>query len=296
MTIGWLDGFLAVARTGNFSRAAETLFITQPALSRTIAELEQTVGCKLFLRSQRPVALTPQGEVFYRWARTIEHDLSEMEAEMSLACRGVIGRLRIGYYGEPQIAILNEGIERLKEYTPEIKWSIRRDRPSQLENLLFREEIDATFLHLPHAKAFDWMDYVTVIPCGLAALLPVGHPMAGRSVVSMTEMAEEPYVAFPREISPYAYDVEMQAFRQAGAIPRVSALVEDIEALGVMVAGGSGFTLMSRSSAEELQRNGLPVAIADVEGFTDDFDLVLAWKRGIKNPYRDAFCDAIRFK
>ena len=77
MTIGWLDGFLAVARTGNFSRAAETLFITQPALSRTIAELEQTVGCKLFLRSQRPVALTPQGEVFYRWARTIEHDLSE---------------------------------------------------------------------------------------------------------------------------------------------------------------------------------------------------------------------------
>lgn len=294
MTINWLQSFLTLARIGSFSRAAEALFITQPALSRTIAELEQQVGCKLFRRKSRPVEMTAEGEVFYRWACILERNLNDMKADMDLASRGVIGRLRIGYYGEPQVAILNRGIEAIKKKTPEIKWSVYREHPMRLETLLFQGEIDATFLHLPHAQAFEWMDYVSVVPGGMTALLPADHPFANRKTMSLVEIADEPYVAFPRPVSAYAYDLEMQAFHEIGAIPRVNVLVDDIEALGLMVSGGNGFTLMSQASAEELKKNGLPVAAVTIQGFEHGFDLVIAWKRGSTNPYREAFCQAIR--
>ena len=289
LIVARLDSFLALVRMRNFSRAAESLFVTQPAFSRTIAELEKEVGCQLFLRTSRPIQLTQAGEVLYRWASIIEKNLSDMEAEMALACRGIVGRLRIGYYGEPQIAILNQGIEAVKQRMPEIKWSIRRDNPAQLEKLLLQDELDAIFLHLPHAKAFDWIEYETVVPGGMCALLPSSHPLATQETVSIQELVHEPYVAFPRDVSPYAYDLEMQAFQDANAIPRVSVLVEDIEALGIMVAGGNGITLMSRASAEVLQENGLPVCAVGVAEYPRDFDLVLAWKRGTNNPYLDIF-------
>ena len=77
-----LQYFLALAETRSFTRAAESLFVTQPAFSRKIAELEDTMGCKLFLRNTRPIELTPAGETFLKWALRLSQDVQLMQEEM----------------------------------------------------------------------------------------------------------------------------------------------------------------------------------------------------------------------
>lgn len=294
LTIGWLEAFLAVARTGSFTKAAESLFITQPSLSRTIAELEQREGCKLFQRDARPVTLTPAGDVLYKWACIIERDMNSMAQEMRLACHGIYGTLRIGYYGEPQIRLLNMGIENLKKRYAEARWRIHRAQPAQLEKLLWHDEIDVSFLHLPHANALDWIEHTTIIPGGLCALVPENHRFANRKSVSIQELEKEPYISFSREVSPYAYDIEMRPFHDIKAIPNVCAVVADIEEIGIMVGNGDGISLMSHSTANALRRIGLTVRCVELEGYTTGFDLVIAWKKGHHNQYIDAICEAMR--
>ena len=78
MNLSWLDDFLALAASGNFSRAADERHMTQPAFSRRIRALEEWLGAELFDRSSQPAKLTPAGE----WFRTAAHDLQARIAQL----------------------------------------------------------------------------------------------------------------------------------------------------------------------------------------------------------------------
>ena len=80
-----LHYFLALAQTRNFTRAAEKMYVTQPAFSRKIAELEEETGCQLIVRKTRPIELTPAGEIFLKWATVLAGDLEQMEEAMARA-------------------------------------------------------------------------------------------------------------------------------------------------------------------------------------------------------------------
>lgn len=79
MEIAWIEDFLVLAATRNFTRAAELRHTTQPAYSRRIARLEEWLGSALFLRSTRPVELTPQGEEFLTRAKALKADMMDAQ-------------------------------------------------------------------------------------------------------------------------------------------------------------------------------------------------------------------------
>jgi DNA-binding transcriptional LysR family regulator len=94
-----VDAFLALARTLHFGRAARALSVSQPALSRTINTLEETIGVPLFVRTTRQVDLTEAGRAFVQSAPSILEALEKSVADARRAAAGETGRLNSGLHG-----------------------------------------------------------------------------------------------------------------------------------------------------------------------------------------------------
>jgi DNA-binding transcriptional LysR family regulator len=90
-----LGYFLRLVERGSFTAAADTLGITQPALSIAIAQLEKALGATLIERSASPLGLTDEGRVFYRYALRVERELAEAREELAALGNGTVGRLEI---------------------------------------------------------------------------------------------------------------------------------------------------------------------------------------------------------
>src|SRR4029078_11776324 len=88
MELIWLEDYLALSETLNFSRAAEARHITQPAFSRRIRALENWIGAELFIRTTHGVALTPAGEHFHNQAEVLTRALHQRGADTLAHCRG----------------------------------------------------------------------------------------------------------------------------------------------------------------------------------------------------------------
>lgn len=269
--------FLALVETRNFTRAAESMFVTQPAFSRKIAELEEELGCQLFLRKTRPIELTPAGETVLRWANRLTDDLRQMEDELNKVRLGITGTLHIGYNGASQRPFLNAALKRMEERYPHIACVSKRGEPPRIEDFLAQGELDGIFTTVPHACHLSWMDYLTVCPGGIYALLNDKHPLAHSGGVTLSQLANDPYVGFERYMSPDAFDLVASAFRQAGVTPVPGVTVQDVEDIAVMVAADHGYALMSRSAAESFQTEKLrAVPLLD---FPTGYDLVFGWHK-----------------
>lgn len=272
--------FLALAETRSFTRAAERLFVTQPAFSRRIAELEDDLGCQLVLRTTRPVELTPEGKVFLKWATILLHDLEQMETAMAAARRGVAGQLRIGYNGSNHLLYLNRSLHELEQKNEGMDCLVKRAEPPRLEHYLFEGRLDGMFTNLPHAKSLSWAEFATVEQCGVWALLNGRSPLAKRKELHFFELTGQPYVSYARAMSPHAYDFVREVCRTAGFRPQVAVSVEDVEEIAVMVEADRGFALMSGTAAQSF-RSSKPdhLAAIPLADAPTGFDLVFCWNK-----------------
>jgi len=283
--------FLALAELRNFTRAAKKLYVTQPAFSRKIAELENRVGCQLFQRHTHPIELTEAGTVYLKWAKIIAGNYAQLEAAMERARRGVPDQLRIGYNGKSHLAYVDGVLRSLNETYPGITCTTKRGKPTMLEQMLRSGDLDCIFTNLPHALKRSWMRFITIRPGGLCVLIPNTHPLARNRKVSLSDLKDETYITYPREISPDAYDFELQAFHASGFLPPSVLSVEDIEEFSIMVANGKGYALMSQTSAEQMQSK--EVKAIQVNNFETGFDLVFAWSESEKTNSITHICNSI---
>ena len=107
--------FVAAAESRNFTKAAEQFYITQTAITQQIRQLEDTLGCALFDRSTRPVALTPAGKIFLTEAKAILERMSVAADRVHDASTGLTGTLRIGYvrgYERSNLSVLTRHFRR----------------------------------------------------------------------------------------------------------------------------------------------------------------------------------------
>ncbi|MEH3101360.1 LysR family transcriptional regulator [Sphingomonas adhaesiva] len=173
--------FIAVADTGSFSRAAEVLHVSQPALSAQIKEFERRLGFALFARSSRTVALTPEGRLFIDRARRL---VTETDWANNAAREIRLNQLRIGaahFTGD--IAERNAVIDSFRHDEPDVPLRVLRRSPPQLHDDLDRGDVDVALL-LDFAEderggidargAIGWI----LAERPLALWIPVTHPLA----------------------------------------------------------------------------------------------------------------------
>lgn len=143
MTNHQMQYFIVAAQTLNFTTAAERLYMTQPALSRQIAALENELGVELFRRSHNVVELTDVGKYFYDRILSIHEELGKLIQEIHDLDQGIEGRLRIGLLEDQTLSPkLTAAIQRILTQYPHISFDIRRYNYCSLIDRLNDRSID----------------------------------------------------------------------------------------------------------------------------------------------------------
>lgn len=181
-----LECFTEVANFLNFSRAAEHLRITQPAVSHQINTLEDELGVKLFLRTSKSVRLTQEGYQFMQYAGEILKLTRLSKARMKESWQAAPLRLVIGCRNAAELRFLSPALERLRQERPEVLPVLRLIPFDSVENLLAEGDVHLIFSfresNLPKAR------YRELVQCPVVCVCSDTHPLAVRSSVSAEDL------------------------------------------------------------------------------------------------------------
>jgi LysR family hydrogen peroxide-inducible transcriptional activator len=254
MELHQLRYFLAVARTRNFSRAAEQCHVAQPSLSQQIMKLEQELEERLFERTKREVALTSAGEIFRAHAeRVIEAVDSARDSVRD--DRGIVrGRVTLGVL--PTIApyYLPDRLRRFARAFPHVEVVVHEDTTAQLAQAVLRKEIDIALVSLPVDKTGLAAEEFFDEP--LLAAIPRAHPLArrARSELTLDDLESESFILM-KEGHCLAGQA-LQFCQLSGFSPRVSFRSAQIETVLAFVAAGAGISIIP-AMAQHPRRAGV---------------------------------------
>ena len=250
--------FHAVAAARSISGAAATLRVSQPGVSRQIAELEADVGMKLLERLPRGCRLTPAGEVL---ARGIERWMAvEHDARLALEDYRTLrrGRLTLGASQTIAAYLLPGLLASLRRAHPAIELDVRVANTRAVEDALRRGEVEAGLTEGPPDGAD--LERREFRADTLAAVVPRGHRLFGAVSVDPAVFAREPWIA--RETGSGTREVAESAFLARGLTLKPSLTLASSEAVKNAVAAGLGVALMSTLVVESECRAGLLAAVA----------------------------------
>ncbi|WP_109797936.1 MULTISPECIES: LysR family transcriptional regulator [Novosphingobium] len=261
-----LRQFLAVVETGNFTRAAERLAISQPALSAAIAELERLAGTRLFLRERRQVRLTEAGARLVTHARTIEREFRAAEAAFAEA-PAPRAPLRLGVLPSIATAMLSAMVRRYAGVQPLI---LSEGTDAELRRKLAEGQVDAIITLLRPEDAERPSQ--TLLEEGYRLLLPQSHPLAGAALLDARDVAAETMIA---RRSCELLGETSRWFTQRGVRPPFFLRSANDDRCIEMVRAGMGVTTAPQSLARE---GVVPIRLADYD-FRRTLGLIAARER-----------------
>jgi DNA-binding transcriptional LysR family regulator len=272
--------FAAVATHGNFTRAAEALFVSQPALSKQIRSLERQLRITLFDRHHRDLRLTRAGrELLPRAQRMVESWEDARRALTQVAeCT-----LVVGMHTSPGRGLLPDVRARLRQGCDESDFEMRQMPWSDPTGGLADRTTDAAFVWLPLPQPpYRW---VTIAREPRLVAVSRQHRLASRRTVTMAELLDEPFLALPEDAGP-ARDHWLALDERRGHPVRIAGTINDTEETYEAVAAGVGVCLLAAGNAPILARGDVVMPVVSDIGPSE---LVLAWHERHQPPLLDAF-------
>ncbi|MEM6490791.1 MAG: LysR family transcriptional regulator [Pseudomonadota bacterium] len=256
MDTTWISDFVVLARTLNFSRAAEERNVTQSAFSRRIRSLESWLGAPLIDRTHYPVKLTPAGREFLPTARTILAHMSEARQSVRAMTREALPMLRFAALHAVSVNFLQPWITAFEAATPELRTYVQSDTMASICQLLMDGGCDflLCYRHEAVAPSIDETRFARKDVCE-EALLPVAHHgAAARAGWTLGGRGNEqiPYLSYdPQSFLGVVVDHTIGERRPALDLRYVDALVEALKRRAV--GGGGVAWLPERAIGDELE-------------------------------------------
>ena len=281
--------FLAVAEELNFSRAAERLHIAQPALSAQIRALEAQLGCELFERTTRKVALTSNGEILLAEAREILSRVDAAVAKLQAAARGERGRLRIGFaaHGAGEVGV--EILRRFGEAFPAVGTElVSASTLEELQRHVRDRESDVAFAWLP--LLYDELAAQPVLAERRLVAMHPEHRLAQTAAVQVTDLLAEPVVAPWDHLPPELLAAWFGEFRPAGRRPEDPHATTVDESLAFASRGLALYCVPESVSRFYARPDVAFRPIADVEPVR----VAIVWRSDASNPAVAGFVETAR--
>ncbi len=291
MELRHLRYFVAVAEELHFGRAADLLGISQPPLSQQIQALEQELGVRLFERSNRHVALTDAGRLFLEETRQTLAQVSKSVDVVRRAEQGEIGELQIGFTASaPFVSIIPRAVFAFRQAFPAVHLDLQEMTSSQVCQALMEKKLQIGMirpLELPGE-----LDAVELLREPLVALLHAGHPLAGEQNggLALAELADQPFVFFPRSYGTGLYAQLFSLARQAGFTPRITQEAHEALTIIGLVAAGLGVSVLP-ASFRRIRIDGVVFrTLTDTDATTAVW---LVKRRQERSPLAQAFIDLL---
>ena len=251
MELRHLRYFVVVAEERHITRAALRLGMQQPPLSFQIRQLETELGADLFIRTARGVVPTAAGQAFLEDARAILASVDRAAARTGRIARGHLGRLSVGFTTS---AILHPFVRHLmrvfRETYPAVELDLDEGNAAKLTTSVASGAMAAGFLRIPVERP-PGVAFVELLHEDLLVVLPVGHPLSGRSdALDLSELARERFILVRRPGAPGIYENVIAACRAAGFEPSIVAEVPHMLTNVNLVAAGAGISVVPASMSE----------------------------------------------
>ncbi|WP_240643615.1 LysR family transcriptional regulator [Paracoccus siganidrum] len=284
-----LRAFAALGKELHFGRAADSLHIAQPALTKTIQQLEAEIGAPLLLRTTRRVELTEAGKVLLAEISGIAGQIDRAVARTRNAARGIRGELRVAY---TDFAINGRLPDFLRDFTqahPDIRLDLIFMPTVHQHVAILQQTIDVGFLYgqfrhkATSSLTFDENEYVV--------LLPSGHPLAALESLTLAQLRDEKFV-FGTGDSWVVFRKEVFAeCRARGFFPDIALEATNSDGIFGLVAAGVGVAIYS-SCIGNLPREG--VEVRPLSDLPVKLPITAVWDRSNRSGLLNTFLRFLR--
>lgn len=243
--------FCKVIEVGSFTKVADQMGYSQSAISQMIKTLEQEVGTVLINRRKDGISLTKDGEQFQPYIQSIYHaeeSLREKQREMKGMENSTI---HIGTFTSVSRNILPSLIMRFKEHYPGVNFVLSQGEYTSIGKWVQNGHVDFGFVN---TEAVSNIKMKALFQDEMMAVLPMNHPLAEKSSVSLKELAQEAFILLDEG----EYSVPLNAFKINGIVPDIEYKVYDDYSILAMVRQGLGVSAMYRLVLRGFE-NGLEI-------------------------------------
>lgn len=238
-----MECFLAVARVGNLSRAAEEMFLTQPTLTARLKGLEEEVGEALFVRTSRGMRLTEAGREFVSFAEKAVGSFRDGKKRLEEMREGSGGRLVLGASPGVGTYALPGLLERFVGAYPGVSVSVRTGHSEEILSMTLKEEVH---LGLTRAMRHPEIESLPLYEDELVLVVDPGHRFTERGSAELAEIIDEQLIFFDNDSS--YYEQTQALFRDVGVRELRTMEVDNIEAAKRMVEHRLGIAFLPQSA------------------------------------------------
>jgi DNA-binding transcriptional LysR family regulator len=247
MELRHLRYFQAVAEELSFSRGAKRLRVAQPALSRAIKQLEESLGADVLERTRHHVRLTPAGAVLLREISLLLQQIEELTRRIRRTADGEEGELRLGYIGPPTQPFLGRLLHVYRERYPLVSIHLEERTPERVWEMVAKGRLSAALTRPVVAHQALGLRTVLLREERLGIVVPSGHPLTRRAAVPWTVLAREPLIVLARREGMGLHDAVIAGCRQAGVVPRLAHTPSLIGTVMSYVEAGAGLGVVTES-------------------------------------------------
>lgn len=250
-----LQLLVALDEFRHLGRTAEFLSVSQPAVSKVLAEVEKMLGLTLFTRSTRGTEPTPAGESLVRFARAVLAQYDVTRDEIEAVASGAAGRVRVGSMGATLPVLLAQAVARLKAQSPRATVLVEEGDLTHLLPRLRLSELDVIVGRLEPAYAAPDLVTEALYEEPMVAIVAAGHALAGKARPGWADVARQPLVLPPPWAS-LRVKIEQALHRHGQTLPADIMESSSYLAVTTFVAQRQAVGFVARAVGRQLQAEG----------------------------------------
>ena len=237
--------FLALAKDLHFRKAAESLYISQPGLSRQIKQMESELGISLFERHNRKVELTKAGLYLQKELTSNFKRLDDIVNHAKLLNDGIDGNLKMGYVGSAMQQVIPDLLLEFKKIYPNVLFNLNEmDNEKQIQALL-RQEIDLGFIRMERVPR--GLSIQSVFEDTFSLVLPKNHKLNLSNFTDLSQLKDESFILFDASYSESYHEKVMQIFDDCDFTPLISHYTVNASSIFRLVENNFGISIVPTS-------------------------------------------------
>jgi len=279
-----IEHFLKLSETLNFRKAADEIYIAQPALSRQIMALEEELGVVLFDRNKRNVALTTAGEYFREECERILEDFERVKQRTSQIHKGEGGEIKIAHSSSSMQFLLPNILAKIQAEMPLMKTNLNETTNLYGINALINRTIYVAFG--PNMIVPKELNTRTIYVENFVIILPQNHHLDVTNFESLVQLADENFILPPRNESS-GYVESLEALCQSyGFIPKVAYQSCNSNTVLRLVEAGLGISIEPKSA---LSGQNMNVKFIELNNISLKASMLMLWLRGREKELKPFF-------
>lgn len=277
MDIRQIEYFTEVAKHLSFTKAATTLHVSQPSISKAIQNLEAELDVPLFYRSSKKLELTDAGQAVLINAQQVLDAFKNMRSELTDLTELKKGKIRIGIPPIVGAAFFSKLVSQYKEKYPYVEILLTEVGSKKIRQGVEAGELDIGLI-CNLLVTNDNLEAISILKDPLMLIVHQDHPLAGRSVVEMQELEQQTFIIYQKDFT--LYDRIIEECTKNGFFPTIACETSQKDLIIEMVAAKLGIALLPKKICDHMQNDALRAIPFKEESIF--LELGMTWK---KNKY-----------